>query len=155
MWTELKGDACGIAFGGDGSLYKSDCLGYIYQYYEKHDKWKQLGHTRADRLAADANGALWIESYENKIARWISNKWVEMGLADATYVTAGKQSQVFALASPRGTDETVYRWVGDTWAKMNGGMASYITVGKNSNLYITDSENKIFQSLSFNAEMEG
>ena len=78
-----------------------------------------------------------------------------MGLSDATYITAGKQSQVFALASPRGKDETIYRWTGgDSWSKLNGGMASSITVGKNSALYITNSENKIFQSISFNAQME-
>ena len=41
-WVKIDGCASRVAFGGDGSLFKTDCSNYVKKY-ENSEKWTDLG----------------------------------------------------------------------------------------------------------------
>ena len=150
----MKMDGCAkrITFGGDGTLFKADCKGYVNRYDDDTDSWDPLGHRKSFSIAADDKGVPWIVSNPKKVFRWDEalKKWFEMGIEKAYYVSAGEADQVYVIAEPRKDDDhTMYRYLSRKWVPLPGKTAEELAVGPKGTLYITVDDNKIFESKTF------
>lgn len=141
-WRTMEGCGNAIAFGGDGSFYKTDCDFFIYSYDRETGRWEPLGATKAVSLSADDEGNLWIINYEyrdiqrwnkaentwenlglSKVKRWdgstnlwrldsVKKQWLGSPLKSLQIVSVGMKNQVYFIAGPN-EKAYIYKWVGN------------------------------------------
>ena len=134
-WLEIGGCTHGLAFGQNGTLYRTDCNRYVHKY-TGDGKWEKLSSLRKAGVIGGGKGGLWIN--DKRLYKWEEGKFRSQGGEKASSIAVGDDSHVLVIVNHK------IRII-STGKLMSHYSVISITIGKLGRTYIVSNNHRVYK----------